>query len=94
MNMGSKDKPEAEKHNQGIFVIPSGGGKPKKVIENYRDTRVVNYLISLSPDGKTLAHTSVENNEQHIYLTQVDGGLPKRLVEMQARGPSFLRTEK
>jgi Tol biopolymer transport system component len=88
-DMGSKDKPEAEKYNQGIFVIPSGGGKPKKVIENYRDTRVVNYMISLSPDGKTLAHTSVENNEQHIYLTQVDGGLPKRLVEMQARGPSF-----
>ncbi|MBE0680257.1 MAG: PD40 domain-containing protein [Bacteroidales bacterium] len=88
-DMGSKDKPEAEKLNQGIFVIPSGGGKPKKVIENYRDTRVVNYRISLSPDGKTLAHTSVENNEQHIYLTQVDGGLPKRLVEMQARGPSF-----
>lgn len=74
---------------QGIYVVPSGGGEPKKVLENYRDTRVVNYRISLSPDGKVLAHTSVENKEQHIYLTPVDGGSSKRLVEMQARGPSF-----
>ena len=74
---------------QGIYVIPSGGGEPRKIIENYRDARVVNYRISLSPDGKTLAHTAVENKEQHIYLTPADGGSPKKLVEMQAREPSF-----
>jgi Tol biopolymer transport system component len=70
---------------QGIYIVPSGGGEPKKIIENYRDTRVVNYRISLSPDGKTLAHTSVENKEQHIYLTTVDGGSSNKLAEMQAR---------
>jgi Tol biopolymer transport system component len=74
---------------QGIYIVPSGGGEPKKIIENYRDTRVVNYRISLSPDGKTLAHTSVENKEQHIYLTTVDGGSSNKLAEMQAREPSF-----
>ena len=70
------EKPEKEKYNQGIFIVPSNGGKPKKVIENYRDARVVNYRIRLSPDASKLAYTSVENNEQHIYTTQVDGGPP------------------
>ena len=74
---------------QGIYIVPSGGGEPRKILENYRDARVVNYRLSLSPDGKILAHTSVENKEQHIYLTTVDGGSSRRLVEMQAREPSF-----
>jgi len=54
---------------QGIYVIPSDGGDPRKVIDNYRDARVVNYRMSLSPDGKILAHTSVEimNN---IFISQ------------------------
>jgi Tol biopolymer transport system component len=83
------EKPEKEKYNQGIFIVPSNGGKPKKVIENYRDARVVNYRISLSPDASKLAYTSVENNEQHIYITQVDGGSPKKLIDIQAREPVF-----
>lgn len=74
---------------QGIYIISSGGGELRKIIENYRDARVVNYRISLSPDGKILAHTSVDNKEQHVYLTSVDGGSPKKLTEMQAREPSF-----
>jgi Tol biopolymer transport system component len=74
---------------QGIYVVPSGGGESQKVLENYRDARVVNYRISLSPDGKTIAHTSVENKEQHIYLTSVDGGSSTKLLEMQAREPAF-----
>ncbi|HAX94486.1 MAG TPA: hypothetical protein DCY25_11190, partial [Bacteroidales bacterium] len=88
-DIGSKDKPEPEKYNQGILVMPFAGGKPKKVIENYRDARVVNYRISLSPDGKNLAFTSVENKEQHVYTTWVEGGSPKQLVDIQAREPVF-----
>lgn len=83
------EKPEKERFNQGIYIVPSNGGRPKKVIENYRDARVVNYRISLSPDGNKLAYTSAENNEQHIYTTQVEGGLPKQLVDIQAREPVF-----
>jgi Tol biopolymer transport system component len=75
--------------NQIIYIVPSGGGKPKKIIENYRDARVVNYRISLSPDGRTLAHSSVENKKQHIFTTPVDGGSPKQLVDFQAREPVF-----
>lgn len=75
--------------NQIIYIVPSSGGKPKKIVENFRDARVVNYRISLSPDGRTLAHSSVENKEQHIFTTPADGGSPKQLVDMQAREPAF-----
>lgn len=80
-----------KKGTQGIYVVSSQGGKPKKVYENYRGARVINYRISLSPHGKTLAFSSVdlERNEQHIYTIPVDGGEPKQLVDAQAREPAF-----
>ena len=62
---------------------------PKKVIKNFRDARVVNYRISLSPDGKNLAFSSVEDKKFHIYAIPVKGGEPKRLVDIQSREPSF-----
>jgi Tol biopolymer transport system component len=79
------------KGRQGIYVVSSEGGKPKKVYVNYRDARVINYRISLSPHGKTLAFSTVdlEKNEQHIYTIPVDGGMPKQLVDAQAREPVF-----
>ena len=80
---------KSEKSNQSIYVVPSGGGNPKKVITNFRDQRIVNYRISLSPDGKNLAFSSVENAQQHIYTAQVDGGSQKRLADLQAREPVY-----
>jgi Tol biopolymer transport system component len=86
-DLGKKDI----KGSQGIYVVSSEGGKPKQVYVNYRDARVINYRISLSPYGKTLAFSSVdlEKNEQHIYTIPVDGGTPKQLVDAQAREPVF-----
>lgn len=75
--------------NQSIFMVPSSGGTPKKIIENYRDVRVVNYRISLSHDAKKLAFTSVEENKQHIFSTSIDNIVPSQLVEMEAREPVF-----
>jgi Tol biopolymer transport system component len=74
----TKGSLEQEKDNQSIFIVPSNGGKPKKVIENYRYVRTVNYKISLSPDGSKLAYTSIENDKQHVYTTVVSGGTPNR----------------
>ncbi len=64
---------------------------PKKVHENYRDARLINYRISLSPQGKTLAFSTVdlEKNEQHIFTIPVAGGVPKQLVDAKAREPVF-----
>jgi len=75
--------------NQKIYVVPSKGGTPEKIIENFRDARIVNYRISLSPDGKNLAYSSVEDNEQHLYTVSVKGGNPIKLTDMQAREPAF-----
>lgn len=75
--------------NQKIYVIPSEGGKPQEIIENNRSVRVVNYRISLSPDGKKLAFSSIEDNKQHIFSTLVDNAMPRQLAEMEAREPVF-----
>ncbi len=75
--------------NQGMYIVSAEGGKPTKVYENYRDARIVNYKMSLSPDGKILAFSSVDSNECHINTISVDGGLPKQLVDAQAREPVF-----
>jgi len=75
--------------NQSIYIVPSKGGIPEKVIENYRDARIINYRISLSPDGKKLAYSSVEDNKQHIYTIGIEGSNPIRLTNMEAREPVF-----
>lgn len=84
-----KGRPQNEQWNQGVFVVPSNGGKPVKVIDNFRAGQLLNYRLSLSPDGKKLAFTSVENTEQHIYIQEVTAVSPKKLTDMQAREPVF-----
>ncbi|MCK4346522.1 MAG: PD40 domain-containing protein, partial [Bacteroidales bacterium] len=74
---------------QGICLVHSEGGIPIKVIESYRDARLVNYRISLSPDGKELAFSSVEDNKQHIYTIPVEGSDPMKLIQMEAREPAY-----
>lgn len=74
---------------QSIYVVTAEGGKPTKVSEKYDKGRIENFWISLSPDGKNLAHSSFKNKEQHIYTTPVAGGSPKQLVDIQAREPAF-----
>ncbi len=84
-------KDRDKKGNQSIYIVSSDGGKLKKVHENYRDARVINYRISLSPGGDILAFSSVdlEKQAQHIYTIPVGGGMPKLLVDAQAREPVF-----
>jgi Tol biopolymer transport system component len=74
---------------QGIHIVSTKGGEPKEVIEVWRDAFTINYRISLSPQGKTLAYSSVEGNEQRIYTISTDGGVPKLLVDSLAREPVF-----
>ena len=84
-----KDIPEFEKRNQNIYILSAKGGNPEKVLENYCGPRAVNYRMSLSPDGRTLAYSSIDDHEMHIYSISVEGGVPKKLVDAQAREPVF-----
>jgi beta-lactamase regulating signal transducer with metallopeptidase domain/Tol biopolymer transport system component len=81
-----KDDPQG---NTQLCVVPVEGRKPKVVRESRRDEIPFNYRLSLSPDGQTLAFSSVDANELHIYTVAVEGGTPKRLVEATASEPVF-----
>jgi Tol biopolymer transport system component len=80
---------EALEGMQGIHIVSSAGGEPKEIIKVWRDVRTINYGISLSPLGKTLAFSSVDDKKQHIYTISTEGGKSKQLVEAQAREPVF-----
>jgi hypothetical protein len=80
---------EENKRIRGIFIVPTKGGKPKKITETYRGELVVNYRLSLSPDGKNLAYSSVEGNKKHIYTISSQGGNPKLLSETESREPVY-----
>jgi len=84
-----KDIPENEKRNQNIYIVSPEGENPEKIVENYCGPRAVSYRMSLSPDGKTLAYSSIDDNETHIYSISVDGRARKKLVDLQAREPVF-----
>jgi len=71
------------------YVVSYKGGNPRKIIENFGGARWRYFNISLSPDGKQLAFTSVEDKKQHIYTVPVEGGNPKQLTSMEAREPVF-----
>ena len=75
--------------DQWIYMVPSSGGDPKKVFKTYRGPRVVNYQISISPDEKRLAFSSIKNGEQYIYSTTVDGSNTIKLTNNQSREPVF-----
>jgi Tol biopolymer transport system component len=75
--------------NQRIYVVSAEGGTPRQVHENNRDARVVNYRMSLSPLGETLAFSSMDSDGLHIYRKPVSGGSPERLVDVPAREPVF-----
>jgi Tol biopolymer transport system component len=74
---------------QNICIVSLKGGAPEKVVEAYRDARVNNYKIGLSPDGRSLAYSSVEDNKQHLYTVPVDSKNPVMLTRMEAREPVY-----
>ena len=54
------EKWKEKEGKQGMYIVSAEGGKPRKVYESYRAERIVNYQMSLSPDGKILAFSSVD----------------------------------
>jgi Tol biopolymer transport system component len=79
-----------------IYVVPSGGGRAKKVpVEAHRGGVYSDHRIGLSPDGKLLAFASTEKQEKgereasRIYTVPVEGGAATRLTDSWTREPAF-----
>jgi Tol biopolymer transport system component len=83
------NRDEYKKASARIYVISAAGGNPREIYENNRHTRVVNYRMSLSPNGETIAFSSMDADGLHIYKMLVAGGAPQRLVDTLAREPVF-----
>jgi len=81
-----------------IHIITSSGGEPKKIstpVNRGGGFHLLQYCLSLSPDGKVLAYSTREENKQgepkqsFIYTVSVDGGAAKRLTGERTWLPSF-----
>jgi TolB protein len=75
-----------EDRKSRIFVLPVGGGTPRRVTE-----LGPSYWHGWSPDGKTLAYCAERNGNFDIYTIPVDGGEEKRLTTADALddGPDY-----
>jgi Tol biopolymer transport system component len=83
---------------EAAYVFPAEGGDPRLVPIPDRGRHAWNYRLSLSPDGGTLAFSALEEGQVEgpndsekrlIFTTPVDGGEPRRMVEMWGRMPAF-----
>ncbi len=84
-----QDKQGNYEKTQGLYVVSSEGGRPRKIVENPHKGIAINFKLSLSPDGEKLAFSSIEDKKQFIHTVSIDGGNPEKLTDMQAREPGF-----
>ena len=75
----------------GICIVPSSGGKVKKITLNKKRTGIgwYNYRLSLSPDGKMLAFASKEKDKIQLFTVTVDWKDVNRLTEDGGTQPAF-----
>jgi TolB protein len=64
-----------EEHRSLVYVLPIGGGAPKRLTQNSPS-----YWHGWSPDGQTLAFVGQRNDNFDIYTIPVTGGEEKRLT--------------
>jgi len=83
------ENPGQDGTNESIYIVSSNGGKPKKIVQTSKKVMTVNSRVSLSPDGKKLAYTSIDDKKQYLQVISVDEGNPGKLTDMQAREPVF-----
>jgi serine/threonine protein kinase len=84
-----------------IFIVPSDGGEPGVVpVALHRGNWIVNFRLSLSPDGTRLAYSSADEpwNEPHtgpplsplfIHTVSVDGGGERQVTSIPSREAVF-----
>jgi TolB protein len=69
-----------------VYVVPIGGGTPRKVTENSPS-----YFHGWSPDGKTLAYCADRGGNFDVYTIPAAGGEEKRLTTAEGLddGPEY-----
>lgn len=73
-----------------IYVVSSEGGFPRKVSASpERGELSYNYRLGISPTGKQVAFTSLENGELHIETIPVQGSRARRLTEPPSTEPAY-----
>ncbi len=87
--------------SHAIYVVSSEGGKPYEIpVELHRGNWIVNYRLSLSPDGSMLAYSSADEpfNEPHtgpplsplfIRTVSIDSGHERQITNIPSREPVF-----
>ncbi|NQT01579.1 MAG: PD40 domain-containing protein, partial [Planctomycetes bacterium] len=81
---------QSEDDHVGICIVPSSGGKVKRIVNRYRaGVSLHNYLLSLSPDGKIVAFTSDEKGKIQLFTVNVEGGDVNQLTEDGGTQPAF-----
>jgi hypothetical protein len=83
--MGISDQSQ-EEHRSLIYVVPIGGGTPRKVT-----AKSPSYLHGWSPDGKTLAFCGDRNGNFDVYTIPAAGGEETRLTTAEGLddGPEY-----
>jgi dipeptidyl aminopeptidase/acylaminoacyl peptidase len=69
---------EAERNDADIFIVPSSGGEPRRVLELVGIER----NLAWSPDGKQLAFISspTRTAPPRLYVVAAEGGTPRAVV--------------
>ena len=75
-----------EQRRSLIYVVPIGGGTPRRVTQN-----APSYWHGWSPDGKTLVYCGERNGNFDIYAISVNGGEERRLTTAEGLddGPEY-----
>jgi TolB protein len=63
--------------NQDIYLMPLGGGEPRRLTRNAAD----DYAPNFSPDGREIVFYSNRHGTRDIFLISVDGGTETRLTD-------------
>lgn len=59
-----------------VHIVPAEGGAARRLTH-----QPISFFHGWSPDGKTIAFTSILNGHEDIYTVPVAGGEPKRLTD-------------
>lgn len=81
-----KTDSSSKPYKSAIFVLPIGGGEPRKVT-----SEVPSYWHGWSPDAKTLAYCAERNGNYDIYTIDINGGKEKRITREEGLddGPEY-----